>query len=51
MSNLSIAEFQQVFPDIYERHTVEVILEIAKLKKLRADDWMVDIGDPIVYMP
>jgi CRP/FNR family transcriptional regulator len=51
MSNLSVAEFQQVFPDIYERHTVEVILEIAKLKKLRADDWMVDIGDPIVYMP
>jgi CRP/FNR family transcriptional regulator len=51
MSNLSLAEFQQVFPDIYERHTVEVILEIAKLKKLRADDWMVDIGDPIVYMP
>jgi CRP/FNR family transcriptional regulator len=51
MSNLSIAEFQQVFPDIYERHTVEVILETAKLKKLRADDWMVDIGDPIVYMP
>ncbi|MDP5075687.1 MAG: Crp/Fnr family transcriptional regulator, partial [Flavobacteriales bacterium] len=31
--------------------TVEVILETAKLKKLRADDWMVDIGDPIVYMP
>jgi len=51
MSNLSIAEFQQVFPDIYERSTVEVILETAKLKKLRADDWMVDIGDPIVYMP
>jgi len=51
MSNLSVAEFQQVFPDIYERHTVEVILETAKLKKLRADDWMVDIGDPIVYMP
>ena len=51
MSNLSIAEFQQVFPDIYERHTVEVILETAKLKKLRADDWMVDIGDPIVFMP
>jgi CRP/FNR family transcriptional regulator len=51
MSNLSVAEFQQVFPDIYERHTVEVILETAKLKKLSADDWMVDIGDPIVYMP
>jgi CRP/FNR family transcriptional regulator len=51
MSNLSIAEFQQVFPDIYERSTVEVILETAKLKKLRADDWMVDIGDAIVYMP
>ncbi len=51
MSNLSVAEFQQVFPDIYERSTVEVILETAKLKKLRADDWMVDIGDPIVYMP
>jgi CRP/FNR family transcriptional regulator len=51
MSNLSVAEFQQVFPDIYERHTVEVILETAKLKKLRSDDWMVDIGDPIVYMP
>jgi len=51
MSNLSVAEFQQVFPDIYERHTVEVILETAKLKKLRADDWMVDIGDPIVFMP
>ena len=31
MSNLSVAEFQQVFPDIYERHTVEVILETAKL--------------------
>jgi CRP/FNR family transcriptional regulator len=51
MSNLSVAEFQQVFPDIYERSTVEVILETAKLKKLRADDWMVDIGDLIVYMP
>jgi len=51
MSNLSVAEFQQVFPDIYERSMVEVILETAKLKKLRADDWMVDIGDPIVYMP
>ena len=51
MSNISVAEFQQVFPDIYERSTVEVILETAKLKKLRADDWMVDIGDPIVYMP
>lgn len=51
MSNLSVAEFQQVFPDIYERSTVEVILETAKLKKLSADDWMVDIGDPIVYMP
>ena len=51
MSNLSVAEFQQVFPEIYERSTVEVILETAKLKKLRADDWMVDIGDPIVYMP
>jgi CRP/FNR family transcriptional regulator len=51
MSNLSVAEFQQLFPDIYERSTVEVILETAKLKKLRADDWMVDIGDPIVYMP
>jgi CRP/FNR family transcriptional regulator len=51
MSNLSAAEFQQVFPDIYERETVEAILEIGKLKKLRADDWMVDIGDPIVYMP
>jgi CRP/FNR family transcriptional regulator len=51
MSNISVAEFQQVFPDIYERGTVEVILETAKLKKLRADDWMVDIGDPIVYMP
>jgi CRP/FNR family transcriptional regulator len=51
MSNLTVAEFQQVFPDIYERSTVEVILETAKLKKLRADDWMVDIGDPIVYMP
>lgn len=51
MSNLSVAEFQQVFPDIYERSTVEVILETAKLKKLRADDWMVDIGDPILYMP
>ena len=51
MSNLSVAEFQQVFPDIYEPSTVEVILETAKLKKLRADDWMVDIGDPIVYMP
>jgi CRP/FNR family transcriptional regulator len=51
MSNLSVADFQQVFPDIYERSTVEVILETAKLKKLRADDWMVDIGDPIVYMP
>ena len=51
MSNLSVAEFQQVFPDIYERSTIEVILETAKLKKLRADDWMVDIGDPILYMP
>lgn len=51
MSNLSVAEFQQVFPDIYERSTVEVVLETAKLKKLRADDWMVDIGDPILYMP
>ena len=51
MSNISVAEFQQVFPDIYERETVEAILEIGKLKKLRADDWMVDIGDLIVYMP
>ena len=51
MSNISVAEFQQVFPDIYERETVEAILETGKLKKLRADDWMVDIGDPIVYMP
>lgn len=51
MSNLSVAEFQQVFPDIYERETVEAILETGKLKKLRADDWMVDIGDPILYMP
>jgi CRP/FNR family transcriptional regulator len=51
MSNLSVAEFQQVFPDIYERETVEAILEIGKLKKIKADDWMVDIGDPIVYMP
>lgn len=40
-----------MFPDIYERSTAEVILETAKLKKLKADDWMVDIGDPIVYMP
>lgn len=51
MSNLSVAEFQQVFPDIYERGTAEVILETAKLKKLKADDWMVDIGDPILFMP
>ena len=51
MSNISVAEFQQVFPGIYESETVEAILEIGKLKKLRADDWMVDIGDPIVYMP
>jgi CRP/FNR family transcriptional regulator len=29
--------------------TSEMVL--GKLKKLRADDWMVDIGDPIVYMP
>lgn len=26
-------------------------METGKLKKLRADDWMVDIGDPILYMP
>jgi CRP/FNR family transcriptional regulator len=51
MSNLSVAEFQQMFPDIYERETVEAILEIGKLKKIRADDWMLDIGDPILYMP
>jgi CRP/FNR family transcriptional regulator len=51
MSNLSVADFQQVFPDIYERETVEAILEIGKLKKIRADDWMLDIGDPILYMP
>ena len=51
MSNLSVAEFQQVFPDIYERETVEAILEIGKLKKIKADDWMLDIGDPILYMP
>ncbi len=51
MSNLSVAEFQQVFPDIYERETAEVVLGTAKLKKLRADDWMVDIGDSIVHMP
>lgn len=51
MSNLSVSEFQQVFPDIYERETVEAILGVGKLKKLRADDWMVDIGDPIVFMP
>lgn len=51
MSNLSVAEFQQVFPDIYERGTAEVILETAKLKKLKADDWMVDIGDAILFMP
>ena len=51
MSNLSVAEFQQLFPDIYERETAEAILEIGKLKKLKADDWMVDIGDPILYMP
>lgn len=51
MSNLSVAEFQQVFPDIYERETAEAILEVGKLKTLRADDWMVDIGDPILFMP
>jgi len=51
MSNLSVAEFQQVFPDIYERETVEAILEIGKFKKIKADDWMLDIGDPILYMP
>ena len=51
MSNLSVADFQQVFPDIYERETVEAILEIGKLKKIKADDWMLDIGDPILYMP
>jgi CRP/FNR family transcriptional regulator len=51
MSNLSVAEFQQVFPDIYERETVEAILGIGKLKKIKADDWMLDIGDPILYMP
>jgi len=51
MSNLSVAEFQQVFPDIYERETAEAILEIGKLKKLKADDWMLDIGDAILYMP
>jgi len=51
MSNLSVAEFQQVFPNIYERETVEAILEIGKLKKIKADDWMLDIGDPILYMP
>mgnify|MGYP000075315570 CR=1 FL=1 len=51
MSNLSVAEFQQLFPDIYERNTAEIIIETAQLKKLHADDWMVDIGDPIVYMP
>jgi CRP/FNR family transcriptional regulator len=51
MSNLSVVDFQQVFPDIYERETVEAILEIGKLKKIRADDWMLDIGDPILYMP
>ena len=51
MSNISVAEFQQVFPDIYERETVEAILEIGKLKKIKADDWMLDIGDPILYMP
>ena len=51
MSNLSVAEFQQLFPDIYERETIEAILETGKLKKLHADDWMLDIGDPILYMP
>jgi len=51
MSNLSAAEFQQLFPDIYEREAIESILETGKLKKLRADDWMLDIGDPILYMP
>jgi len=51
MSNLSVAEFQQLFPDIYERNTAEIIIETAQLKKLHADDWMVDIGDPILYMP
>jgi len=51
MSNLSVDEFQQLFPDIYEREAIESILETGELKKLGADDWMLDIGDPILYMP
>lgn len=51
MSNLSVYEFQQLFPDIYEREAIESILETGDLKKLGADDWMLDIGDPILYMP
>jgi CRP/FNR family transcriptional regulator len=51
MSNLSVDEFQQLFPDIYEREAIESILETGDLKKLGADDWMLDIGDPILYMP
>lgn len=51
MTNLTVEEFQHIFPDIYERSTAELIITTAKVKRLKADDWMIDIGDPILYIP
>lgn len=50
-SNLSNEAFKALFPDIYESAAVNQILATAKMKQVKQDDWLVDIGDPIVYMP
>jgi len=53
MSNnqLEITSFKTLFPDIYELTAIELILSTGKLKKFNQDDWLIDIGDPIVHMP
>jgi CRP/FNR family transcriptional regulator len=51
-SNLpTVSEFKALFSDIYETTAVEQILAMAKSKTVKQDDWLVDIGDPIVHMP
>jgi CRP/FNR family transcriptional regulator len=50
-SDLSNEAFKALFPDIYEFAAIEHILSTGKLKQVKQDDWLVDIGDPIVYMP
>jgi CRP/FNR family transcriptional regulator len=51
LNNKEAQEFKILFPDIYEMPAIEKILELGKIKKVKSDEWLVDIGDPILFMP